>query len=321
MWPSINQAEFGIFVKEQVEGVKKYNPKVNFEVFFINGRKSSLNYLISIFKLNFYLIFNRIDLIHIHFGLSGVFSLVNPFIKCPIVTTMHGSDLNNQGSSSLINWISRKVAHRSDEVILVNKLMLAKLPNIKSKVSILPCGIDTNFFSPLKKIRTDRIEVQIGFPSSKERFVKNYPLFVEIISLLEKIYQLKIRIVEFTNKSRSEIHQSLNEIDLLLMTSLSEGSPQIIKEALCCNTPIVSTNVGDVSNLLKGVDNSCVVETFEPTDFLKPIIKILDQNIDNKLCSNGRTKIFKLGLDEESVSKRLINIYKELISDKRPRVN
>jgi len=317
MWPSINHSEYGIFVKEQVEGAKKYYPEVNFEIYFINGRKTSLNYLLSILKLNFYLIFNRIDLIHIHFGLSGVFSLVNPFIKCPIVTTMHGSDLNNQGSSSLINWISRKVALRSDEVILVNKLMLAKLPNIKSKVSILPCGINTNFFFPLEKIRKGRVEVQIGFPSNKERFVKNYPLFVEIISLLEKIYQLKIKIVEFTNKSRSEIHKSLNEIDLLLMTSLSEGSPQIIKEALCCNTPIVSTNVGDVSNLLEGVDNSCIVETFEPTDFLNPIIKILDQNVNNKVYSNGRTKIFELELDEESVSKRLFNIYKELISYKR----
>jgi teichuronic acid biosynthesis glycosyltransferase TuaC len=229
---------------------------------------------------------------------------------------MHGSDLNNQGSSSLINWISRKVALRSDTVILVNKMMLEKLPNIKSKVSIQPCGINTNFFFPLEKIRKDRDEVQIGFPSSKERFVKNYPLFVEIISLLEKLYQLKISIVEFTNKSRSEVHKSLNEIDLLLMTSLSEGSPQIIKEALCCNTPIVSTNVGDVSNLLNGVNNSYVVETFEPTDFLNPIIKILNQNVNNKVYSNGRTKIFELELDEESVSKRLINIYNELISDK-----
>jgi hypothetical protein len=74
MWPSINQVEFGIFVKEQVEGVKKYNPKVNFEIFFIDGRKSSLNYLISIFKLNFYLFFNRIDLLHIHFEWSIFFS-------------------------------------------------------------------------------------------------------------------------------------------------------------------------------------------------------------------------------------------------------
>lgn len=316
MWPSSEQGEYGIFVKEQLEGVKKYYPDVTFQVYYINGKKSSISYLKSIFNINFILLTNKFDLIHIHFGLSGLFTLFNPIIKYPIVTTMHGSDLNKVGSSRLINFISQLVAYRSTMVLLVNNSMLDRLISIKYKVSILPCGINTSFFRPLQRCKKEPNEIIIGFPSSKQRVVKNYSLFKQIISLLEEKIQRKVRVVEFSNKSRIEIHKSLNEIDLLLMTSLSEGSPQIIKEALSCNTPVVSTNVGDVSNLLNGVNNSYIVESFDPYDFLRPIIRILNQNVTDDSTSSGRSRIIKLNLDEESISNRLFSIYCDLVYKK-----
>ena len=41
-----------------------------------------------------------------------------------------------------------------------------------------------------------------------------------------------------------------NSVDCLILTSFHEGSPNVIKEAMACNLPIVSTKVGDVEEII-----------------------------------------------------------------------
>jgi teichuronic acid biosynthesis glycosyltransferase TuaC len=57
----------------------------------------------------------------------------------------------------------------------------------------------------------------------------------------------------------------LNAADLLLLTSLTEGSPQVIKEAMACNCPIVATDVGDIREII-GYTDGCYITTFKPSD-------------------------------------------------------
>ena len=96
------------------------------------------------------------------------------------------------------------------------------------------------------------------------------------------------------------------------MTSLSEGSPQIVKEALSCDTPVISSNVGDVKKLLEGVDNCYLVDSFEALDYIEPIMKII-KNESIKVRSTGRQQIFRLQLDEKSISERIYSEYNKLI--------
>ena len=91
-------------------------------------------------------------------------------------------------------------------------------------------------------------------------------------------------------------------IDLALMTSFTEGSPQFIKEALACNCPVVSTDVGDVKILLNPIDGSFIC-SYLPEDVAKKIKIALENN--NPVLS--RTKIKHL--DNQLIAQQIIKVY------------
>lgn len=310
MWPIPTHPYYGIFVKEQIEGIKKYYKDVDFEISFINGKASKLNYLNSIFKLNWKISKSKYDIIHIHFGLSGFFLLFNPFIKTPIITTFHGSDMDINKLKGVFVWVSKIVAKKSKKIFYLNDVTLKILDAQKEKLIYLPCGVNTDDFYE-EQVSIVKNKIIIGFPANKIRPEKNFQLFQEIINNLQSQFDTEISIIEFHDKSRKEVRESLNLIDLLLMTSLSEGSPQIVKEGLSCNTPVISSNVGDVKKLLDGVNNCYLVDSFKAEDYIQPLVKILE-NENIKTRSTGRQQIFKLQLDEKSTSKKIYSEYIKL---------
>src|SRR5699024_4954863 len=89
----------------------------------------------------------------------------------------------------------------------------------------------------------------------------NYALAKKAVSLLDD----SVELLELKDKTREEVNLLFNASDLLLMTSFTEGSPQVVKEALACNTPIVSTDVGDVKSLICDVNN-CYITSYSPVD-------------------------------------------------------
>ena len=93
------------------------------------------------------------------------------------------------------------------------------------------------------------------------------------------------------------------------MTSINEGSPMMIKEALACNRPIISTNVGDVSEIINRLDNCYVIDNESPHIFAKVIKKC----IENNKVPNGRERI-KENYSLEVATNRIINLYRSLIS-------
>lgn len=308
MWPMPESPYYGIFVKEQVEALKSHYPEVNNRVYFINGRNHKMAYLWSMLKINWLLVFNKYDVVHIHYALSGIFLLLNPFIRIPVVTTLHGSDFNTQ--SSLISKLTEIVLKRSTDIIYLNNIMRNHLKKYGKKMHHIPCGVDTKLFRPEKKAFRNHEEISIAFPSSRLRPEKNYGFFKEIIKHLQQRFGFKINIIEIHNKTREQVNTILNSVDLLCMTSLSEGSPQIIKEAMCCNTSVVTSNVGDVKVLLKEVKNSRVLDSYAVEEFCLAINQIVDLHKGNKVSTQGRTRIFELGMDLESTSHKLIKVYK-----------
>ena len=97
--------------------------------------------------------------------------------------------------------------------------------------------------------------------------------------------------------------------DALLMTSKTEGSPQVIKEAMACGCPIVSVDVGDVAERVNGVKGCYVVQSREPKDIADALLKA----IAFEGRTNGREKIVEMGLSNEQVAKRLLCIYEQLL--------
>ncbi|GAB1452033.1 hypothetical protein MASR2M47_20890 [Draconibacterium sp.] len=215
-------------------------------------------------------------------------------------------------SNKLIVFISKLVARKADHVFYLKDIVKELFKNQIDKLEYMPCGINTEIFE-FKKLKNNSDLVKIAFPASKLRPEKNYSFFLKIIEVLNLDYKLNTEVIEIHGKTRKEVCDILNSVDVLVMTSISEGSPQIIKEAMCCNTPIVSSYVGDVSILLKNITNCFVINKFDENLFSKAILEILKIEPEKRI-SNGRQRIFDLGLDEESTSRKIMNAYKILTS-------
>lgn len=290
------------FIAEQAHALQQNG--VDVSMFPVNG-KGIKGYLRHIFILRRHLNSSPVDIVHGHFLWSIIVCMFQR--GCKKVGTFHGSDLNNK----LLRLIAQLfVIPFLGKTIVVSSQMAAM---IRSKnVSVIPCGVDTKIFRPLKSNcdhlhpRIDPTKKNILFSSRFDRYEKNYPLAKEVVQLLRRSFP--VNLIELKDLTREEVNILLNQVDMLLMTSLWEGSPQVVKEAMACNCPVVTTDVGDVRWLLEGVYN-CEVSGFDIDELERKVTQV----ILREQGTNGREKIFMLSLDLASISSRLSEIYKSLL--------
>lgn len=104
-------------------------------------------------------------------------------------------------------------------------------------------GVDTDLFSPL--IKPDRAEpgFVIGWAGDPSIDTKNYGMVSEIMGLLGPGYRLETA----TSVPHPEMGTWYNGLDCYIVTSLEEAHPMTVYEAMSCGIPVITTNVGDVS--------------------------------------------------------------------------
>jgi len=294
---SKNSGKIAPFIQEQAEAIQQMGTEVDF--FTIEGKgwkgylknRPFLTKKIKEFKPN---------VIHAHYGLSGL--LANAQRKVPVVTTYHGSDINDPKVFRFSKWAMRLSAWN----IFVSEKNI-RIAKVKKKYTLIPCGINTELFKPIekqvarKKFGFSTNEKLVLFSGSFDNPVKNSALALQAINLLPEV-----QLLELKNYSREEVALLINAVDVCLMTSLSEGSPQFIKEAMACNCPIVSVDAGDVKEQIEDVENCFIVEA----QCEKIADKINGILADGAKRTNGREKLIKNGLEQSSVSEQLIKIYR-----------
>ena len=140
--------------------------------------------------------------------------------------------------------------------------------------------------------------------NSKHEVVKNYPLAKEVVSMLSAITDARFRLEIITNKTHKEMVILLNAADCLLVTSLHEGSPNIVKEAMACNLPIVSVECGDIKERLGQVRNSYVSSKYDPKELAQLCLKL----IEAQQRSNGRNEIISQGLETHSIANTILRV-------------
>lgn len=293
-----NAGKFSPFVVEQAESLRSIGVDIDYYGITEKGIKGYLNIKRLMQKIKSF----HPDILHAHYGLSGF--LANLQRNIPIVTTFHGCDVN----SIKLRWISRIVMYFSSYVIFVNR----KMPDIihaRTAYSVIPCGVDTTVFFPLdQKIAKQKLgwrleERKILFAGAFQNRVKNYKLAYEAVRKLRKV-----DLVELDGYDRKTVNLLLNACDLVLLTSIREGSPQIIKEAISCNCPIVSVDVGDVKELVAGLEN-CFVCQHSADDLSDKIISVLER----PKVIEERKSINKLGLSLQAVAYKIKSIYCDVL--------
>lgn len=300
------------FVADQIEAIKQVASDMQIEVY---GKKGMgiLGYLRNLKHLRRKIEEYQPDLIHAHYGFCGALACLQR--KVPVVTTYHGSDINKFGNrivSYLAVWMSRYN-------IFVTESLAQKAHRMKKHNSyLIPCGISTNMFRPMNK-RQSREQIGLDteiqyvlFPASKLSMVKNYALARKVVDLYNEQHEKKLKLIELDGYTRDKVPYVINAADVLLMTSHTEGSPQVIKEAIACGCPIVSVPVGDVETVTKDVPNAFVSKSYDAEE----LMKLLQQALNAAPYRDGASVLQKMGLENEIIAKKIVEIYKECINDK-----
>ena len=301
-------------------------------VFLIQNRKSFVGFFRSISALRKHLNQNSYSIIHAHFGsiVSFISMLCIPK-KIPFVVSVCGSDLlGNYDSgfkskirSVLSRWMTLLSLYRATYVVCKSLNLKSKIPiNFHHKIHVIPNGIDTEYFRPIsnKKILKKSLgwnagEFQILFnggtmKSLNDINVKNYPLALKAFEIFNQNCPQSNMNVAMNLKS-NEFLQWIQASDCVLLTSFHEGSPNLVKEALSCNIPVVSVPCGDVFERLKEVNiGGC--STYSPDDLAHELLKVYKALVK----FNGREVIFNQRLDQNKMVSMWINVYDNCLNKK-----
>ena len=191
------------------------------------------------------------------------------------------------------------------------------------KCSLIPCGINLPMlWSELQNQKVEQLTlnqwVETVLPKGKKHVlfagafdnaVKDPELAMAAVATVnsEKLRDSseELELIELKGYNRDQVNALMYNCDAFLMTSKTEGSPQVIKEAMACGCPIVSVDVGDVAERTEGVAGCYIVPTREPMDIAEALEKALA--FDGR--TNGRERLLAAGLTNEQVARKIIEIY------------
>ena len=333
------------FIEEQITALEALG--VQIIRYGITG-KGIIGYLRCLPALRRLIRMERPDIVHAHYGLSGLLAnlqrmvpvittyhgsdinkpSIRRFSKIAMRLSAHNIFVSQRNVALALGEVQAqctvysvqcKGAENSEaETTASTPYTLHPTP----KHTLLPCGVNipqpwselqTQWVGQLtlnqwvqEKLHTDVKHVL--FAGAFDNAVKDAPLAKAAINELAS-EGVKVELIELKGYNRDQVNALMYNCDALLMTSKTEGSPQVIKEAMACGCPIVSVDVGDVAERVSGVEGCYVVRTREPRD----IAEALQKAIAFEGKTNGRDRILEMGLSNEQVAERLIAIYQSLV--------
>ena len=316
-WPTPGQPRTTHFIKRQADYLREAG--VDIDVFHFQARRRPANYVRAWRQVRPRLRSGRYDLVHAQFGQSGLLALPK---QVPLVVTLRGSDLlgivGRDGRYTMAGRIAQRltrlVARRADAVIVVSPHMKQFLSRA-TRVSVVPSGLDFNLF---RCVARDEARDRAGLPRGK-RLV----LFAGNPKEARKRYDLARQAVDLLNGStpaelvvawgvpHEQVPLYMSGCDAMVFTSMQEGSPNVVKEALACDLPVVSVPVGDVADRLAGVDGCELCSDDHPATIAAALERVLHRG--GRV--NGRAAVAHL--DEALLTQKVIRLYQDVLARAR----
>jgi glycosyltransferase involved in cell wall biosynthesis len=314
MYPTPENPAFGSFVRTQIESLQRIG--VDAEPFVLTGQNRKLMYARAVRDLRVRLRSNHVDVVHAHYSYVGMVARMQHSV--PVVLTFHGDDLlgtvgpsgRTTNTSKLISGLGRALARRVDAVIVQSDQMARELPRVNN-LHVLPHEVDLEVFAPTD---TQRARLELGlhldrryllFAASPDVPVKNYPFARDVAERIRQVHpDSELLVVHREPQPRLALYMSA--CDVLLFPSYQEGSPNIVKQAMACNLPIVASDVGDVEHVI-GTTPGC---TTCPLD-LDTFVAAARQVLERPERTRGRGAVLDLAPDQ--VARRLTAVYESVL--------
>jgi glycosyltransferase involved in cell wall biosynthesis len=322
MWPDDERPWYGSFVHSQARSLSGLG--VEIDVVAIRGYAGKSEYLTAaggMARRNFG---GRYDVVHAHYGHSAVVARLD--VRHPLVVSYCGDDLLGTPSparpsrmtpgSRLLAKAFAQVARFASATITKSEQMMLALPvSARPRNHVIPNGVDLEMFKRVDRAEARRrlgwdagetVALFVGNPAIAR---KNYPLAGRAVQLAStRSPTLRLRVATGVSPDQMPIWMSAS--DVLVHPSWSEGSPNVVKEAMACELPIVATPAGDVPERLRGVPGCHVL----PADDQAFAEALLDA-VGNQPCRAARVAVSELSL--ERVATRVLSVYESVSSAPR----
>lgn len=321
MYPTRERPTYGRFVQTQMESIGALGVEVGVEV--IPGYRGTLEYVRSIGRVRRVASAGKFDLVHAHFGLSG---FVCSFQSLPLVISYCGDDLLGTpapgggltAKSRVMVALSRAASWRARGIIAKSEELKRAVPRpARTRCRVIGNGVNTRVFSPgdrmgaRQRLGLAADEKIVLFPHPPEMRVKRYDLAAAAVAAWnETTYHGRLLVVGgLTHETLADFYRAA---DCLLVTSDHEGSPNVVKEALCSGLPVVSVQVGDVEQWI-GMSGGGEVVDRSP--------RAIAAGIQRVVGTPGEVDVSRIRKEVglESVGLRIIEIYRDVLTSNRVR--
>ena len=314
IYPTRENPSRGTFVRTQVEYLKRAGVEV--ELLLLRGPSRKLMYPKAVLELRRRLAAGSIDLVHAHYSYVGIVARTQ--WRVPVVVSYCGDDLlgtmNVRGKQTLFSrfavFAGRVLSHQVDGVIVKSRGMADRLKR-KKDVYVIPHEVDFELFRPMDReqariaLGLDLHKKYLLFAASPDIPVKRFPLARHVVDRLRQ-QNSQVELLVVHKEPQDRLPFFMNACDALLFTSYQEGSPNVVKQAMACNLPMVSTDVGDVREII-GQTDGCYISEPDVQDFTVRLADILRHN----QRTQGRKQVQHLS--GPAVAQRIIQVYEHVL--------
>jgi teichuronic acid biosynthesis glycosyltransferase TuaC len=324
--PGAAQGNSMIFARRQAASLRDAGVEVN--LFHLRSRTS----LVQVARewVRFRRRVRRIHphVVHAHFGtVTAMFAaLAAPGL--PLVITFRGGDLNpasrratgrEKTRAFLGRVLSQLAALRAARMICVSGQLRERLWWRRRNAVVLPSGVDQEVFAPEPQARArgrlgwGASERVVLFNAGRDARIKRLDLARQAVELARPLVAgLRLEVLDGGTPPEG-VPALMNAADCLLLTSDWEGSPTVIQEALACNLPVVSVDVGDTVERLRGVDRARIVPR-DPEAIARALVEMLSASDRG----DGRRKLGEFSAGR--IAGELYRVYFELTGRRSARI-
>lgn len=230
------------------------------------------------------------DLIHANWAVCGAMAgIVGHLRRKPVITTLRGSDVARATRSRVDRVILGSAVRNSRLVICVSEAMAERLrtqfPHRRADIHACLNGADEAFFQ-IDRVASSNFSLRVLAVGNLIR-LKGFDVLIEAVARARHREQMHVCIVGggperepllalaasrgvsscFTfagTVSASDMPEHISEADVFVLSSRSEGRPNVVVEALAGGLPVISTDLEGVQGMVKNGDTGWLVAVDDP---------------------------------------------------------